>query len=84
MRYTAESRSKSQTKLDAEKEAIRVLRGYLSNHVTRLNYRQRLADGKSIGNGQIEGVCKKLIGRRLLRWREKVIRATKSADCAEI
>ena len=55
----AESRSKSQTKLDAEKEAIRILRGYLSNHAKRLNYRQRLANGKSIGSGQIEGACKK-------------------------
>ena len=65
----AESRSKSQTKLDAEKEAIRALRGYLSNHSTRLNYYQRLAEGKSIGSGQVEGAYKNLIGRRLKQIR---------------
>ena len=69
----AESRSQSQTKLKADLEAIRVLRGYLSNHSTRLGYRKRLAEGKSIGSGQVEGACKNLIGKRLkqtgAKWR---------------
>jgi len=58
---------------EAETEASRILRGYLERHATRLNYRRRLAKGKSIGSGQVEGACKNLIGRRLkqtgARWR---------------
>lgn len=58
---------------DDKKEAIRVLRGYLTFHRDRLGYRERLAAGQSIGSGQIEGACKNLIGRRLkqtgARWR---------------
>jgi len=57
----------------AEREAIRKLRGYLSYHAQRLNYRERLAKGRSIGSGQVEGACKNLIGKRLkqtgARWR---------------
>lgn len=56
-----------------EREAIRVLRGYLSYHSGRLGYRERLAAGRSIGSGQVEGACKNLIGKRLkqtgARWR---------------
>ena len=58
---------------DVEKEAIRVLRGYLTFHRNRLRYRDRLAAGQSIGSGQVEGACKNLIGARLkqtgARWR---------------
>jgi hypothetical protein len=58
---------------EAEREAIRSLRGYLSYHSGRLRYRDRLAAGKSIGSGQVEGACKNLIGKRLkqtgARWR---------------
>ena len=36
-----------------ELEAIRKLRGYLSYHAKRLNYRERLAEGRSIGSGQV-------------------------------
>ena len=46
---------------------------YLSAHAEHLNYADRLANGRSIGSGQIEGACKNLIGRRLkqtaARWR---------------
>ena len=49
------------------------LRNYLGNHVSHLNYAERLREGRSIGSGQIEGACKNLIGRRLkqtaARWR---------------
>jgi hypothetical protein len=61
------------TRKSAEREAIRKLRGYLSYHARRLNYRERLAEGRSIGSGQVEGACKNLIGKRLkqtgARWR---------------
>jgi len=59
--------------IETKREAIRKLRGYLSYHVERLNYRERLAEGRSIGSGQVEGACKNLIGKRLkqtgARWR---------------
>lgn len=49
------------------------LRDYLTPHQHHLNYAQRLANGQSIGSGQVEGACKNLIGRRLkansARWR---------------
>jgi len=49
------------------------LRNYLGNHVSHLNYAERLREGRSIGSGQIEDACKNLIGRRLkqtaARWR---------------
>jgi hypothetical protein len=47
--------------------------GYLTWHRDRLNYRERLAEGRAIGSGQVEGACKNLIGARLkqtgARWR---------------
>jgi hypothetical protein len=58
---------------DSQKESIRLLRGYLGSHAGRLGYRERLAEGSSIGSGQVEGACKNLIGRRLkqvgAKWR---------------
>ena len=46
---------------------------YLAAHACHLNDAQRLAEGRSIGSGQIEGACKNMIGRRLkqtgARWR---------------
>ena len=64
-----------------EKESIRLLRGYLENNRERLRYRERLAEGRAIGSGQIEGACKHLIGRRLKQtWAKwKVERVDKMA-----
>ena len=57
---------------DKEKESLRQLRGYLENNRERLCYRERLAEGRAIGSGQVEGACKNLIGKRLkqtwARW----------------
>ena len=50
---------------EKEKEALRLLRGYLENNRGRLNYRERLAEGRAIGSGQVEEACKHLIGKRL-------------------
>ena len=44
---------------DKAKESLRLLRGYLMNN------RERLAQGRAIGSGQVEGACKNLIGKRL-------------------
>lgn len=56
-----------------EQSAVDSLLDYLAPHQHHTNYAQRLAEGRSIGSGQIEGACKNLIGRRLkanaARWR---------------
>ena len=47
--------------------------GYLAPHTQHLDYPKRLANGQTIGSGQIEGACKYVVGRRLKRvggrWR---------------
>lgn len=53
--------------------ALRSLLLYLWKHRGRMNYRDRLRRGLPIGSGQIEGVCKNTLNRRLRknspRWR---------------
>lgn len=53
--------------------ALRSLLGYLWKHRGRMAYRDRLRRGLPIGSGQIEGVCKNTLNRRLRknspRWR---------------
>ena len=46
-------------------KAVLSLREYLSKHKERLRYAERLAAGRSIGSGLIEGACKNLVKRRL-------------------
>lgn len=66
----------SQARLSAvrapQREALRKLSGYLGPQAARLNYAQRLAEGRPIGSGMIEGACKNYLGRRLkqtgARW----------------
>jgi hypothetical protein len=57
----------------AQVRAIDKLRGYLSENRDRMWYRQRLAEGRPIGSGLIEGGCKNTLGARLklnsARWR---------------
>jgi hypothetical protein len=57
----------------AQRNSLAELEGYLRAHSSHLNYAERLADGRSIGSGQVEGACKHFIGRRLkqtgARWR---------------
>jgi hypothetical protein len=54
-------------------DALRDLAGYLGSHPTRLGYAGRLACGRSIGSGLIEGSVKQLVNRRMkltgARWR---------------
>jgi len=49
------------------------LAAYLAKHPTRLNYAPRLAAGRPIGSGQVEGTIKQLVNLRLkrtgARWR---------------
>lgn len=53
-------------------QALNALRVYLDGNRDRMWYAQRLAEGKPIGSGAIEGACKK-VGARLklnsARWR---------------
>jgi hypothetical protein len=66
-------------------KALQSLRDYLGNHVSHLNYAQRLAEGRSIGSGQIEGACKNMIGRRLkqtgARWRVRRVNRMANLCC---
>ena len=48
-----------------QREALRKLRVYLEGQSGRLNYAERLLEGRAIGSGQVEGACKHMIGRRL-------------------
>lgn len=58
---------------DPGREALGKLRGYLHEHRDRMWYRERLAAGRPIGSGLIEGGCKNVLGARLklnsARWR---------------
>lgn len=55
------------------RDAMRKLRNYLDEHRDSMWYRQRLAAGRPIGSGLIEGGCKNVLGSRLklnsARWR---------------
>jgi hypothetical protein len=48
-----------------QQESVDTLREYLKNNSGRLNYAERLSEGRVIGSGLIEGACKNLVGRRL-------------------
>lgn len=54
-------------------EPLRALAAYVAPHPRHLGYADRLADGRSIGSGQVEGAIKQLVNRRLkrtgARWR---------------
>jgi hypothetical protein len=50
-----------------ERETLGKLRSYLRDNADSLWYRQRLAQGKSIGSGMIEGACKTIVAQRLKR-----------------
>jgi hypothetical protein len=49
------------------------LAAYLAKHPTRLNYAERLAEGRSIGSGAVEGTIKQQVNLRMkrtgARWR---------------
>jgi hypothetical protein len=55
-----------------QRTAVRRLADYLRPHAQHLDYRKRLASGRPIGSGCIEGACKNYLGRRLkqtgARW----------------
>ena len=50
---------------EKQQATVDTLLEYLKNNAQRLNYAERLAMGRAIGSGLIEGACKNLIGKRL-------------------
>jgi len=70
--------------LARRQKATEKLVGYFAKHTTRLNYRERLASGRAIGSGVVEGQAKTL-GLRLkargARWRKKNVRPMASLVC---
>jgi len=62
-----------EVRTDRQRESLRRLRGYFSDHSERLNYCERLWEGRAIGSGQVEGACKSMVGKRLkqtgARWK---------------
>jgi len=59
--------------------------GYLWPHVDHTPYRRRLAEGRSIGSGMIEGACKTAIGKRLkqtgARWKVRRLERMAALCC---
>jgi len=59
--------------------------GFLAPHVGHTPYRERLAAGRSIGSGLVEGACKTAIGRRLkqtgARWRVRRLERMAALCC---
>lgn len=57
---------------------------YFGKHLGRLNYAERLASGRAIGSGSVEGQAKRLglrLKRRGARWRKANVRPMASLVC---
>jgi hypothetical protein len=59
--------------------------GYLGPHGDHTPYRERLAEGRSIGSGMVEGACKTAIGKRLkqtgARWKVRRLERMAALCC---
>ena len=64
--------TRGQLRSPKKRQRLQKLENYLSPHADHLHYRERLAEGRTIGSGLVEGGCKQIIGRRLkqtgARW----------------
>ena len=71
--------------LEASGEAAAELVAYLAPHAEHTGYRRRLAEGRSIGSGLVEGACKTVVGRRLkqtgARWKVRRVERMASLCC---
>jgi len=69
----------------AQRHSLDDLAGYLGRSPEHLCYARRLAEGRSIGSGQVEGACKHAIGRRLkqtgARWRVRRVNRMANLCC---
>lgn len=72
-RFIEKLQQEQATAAAEHQKALTQLIGYLSENRDSLWYRTRLAEGKPIGTGLVEGACKNTIGARLKinnpRWR---------------
>jgi hypothetical protein len=69
---------------ERRRRATERLLNYLAKHVGRLNYRERLAAGRAIGSGQVEGQAKTLglrLKRRGARWKKCNVGSMASLVC---
>jgi hypothetical protein len=68
----------------AQRQALDALQTYFDHQKNHLDYAERLAAGRPIGSGLVEGACKNFVGRRLkqtgARWRPE--NANRLADLA--
>jgi hypothetical protein len=77
--FSGIERHLQQTRLQArspkKRQTLWKLENYLRPHADHLDYRRRLAEGRTIGSGLVEGGCKQVINRRLkqtgARWRRR-------------
>jgi hypothetical protein len=73
------------TALEAESGDVSELVGYLEPHRDHTPYRERLAEGRSIGSGMVEGACKTAIGKRLkqtgARWKVRRLERMAALCC---
>ena len=73
------------TEKRSHRKTLQSLASYLGKHRWHLDYALRLAEGRSIGSGQVEGACKHVIGRRLkqtgARWRVRRVNRMASLCC---
>jgi hypothetical protein len=71
--------------LAAESGNVSELVGYLGPHRDHTPYRQRLAEGRTIGSGMVEGACKTAIGLRLkqtgARWKVRRLERMAALCC---
>jgi hypothetical protein len=71
--------------LASEPGDVSDLIGYLGPHVDHTPYRERLAEGRSIGSGMVEGACKTAIGKRLkqagARWKVRRLERMAAPCC---
>jgi hypothetical protein len=71
--------------LAAEPGDVSELDGHLGPHGDHTPYRERLAEGRSIGSGMVEGACKTAIGRRLkqtgARWKVRRLERMAALCC---
>ena len=69
---------------ERRRKATDRLTTYFSKHTARLNYAERLAAGRAIGSGQVEGEAKTLglrLKRRGARWKRGNVRPMASLVC---
>jgi hypothetical protein len=73
-----------ETEGERRRKATERLVGYFSKHTNRLNYAERLAAGRAIGSGMVEGQAKTLglrLKRRGARWNRRNVLPMASLVC---